>query len=354
MPQIALSRRDLVALVSLGASSTAISASSAAVVSRGYSQREIDAAVQASYERYRGLTDGANFNHPALINVPTGYFGVSLMTADGLATNAGQTQQSFSIQSISKVITLALVLEESGEQTILDSIGVDATGRVFNSIEAIEVHHGRMLNPMVNPGAIATAGRVLGGSVDEAWAKILAFHGRFSGRELTIDEAMYRSAMASNQRNRAMALLMSSYDQFPGDPDRALDLYTRQCSISVTARDLSVVAGTLANGGRNPVTGVQVVNSRHIPSILAVMATAGLYDTSGQWLFRTGLPAKSGVAGGMIAVAPGKFGIGTFAPPLDAAGNSVRGQRAILDISDVLGGNPYAFLPSRICLRGSR
>ena len=161
-----------------------------------------------------------------------------------------------------------------------------------------------------------------------------------------MNQEVYKSESDTNQRNRAISMLMSAYERFPGDPAVAVDLYTRQCSINVNAKDLGTMAATLANGGKNPLTGKQVVDTRHVPGILAVMATAGLYDDSGKWLFHTGLPGKSGVGGGLIAVSPGKFGIGTFAPPLDAAGNSVRGQRAITSISNALGGNPYASKPT--------
>ena len=181
---------------------------------------------------------------------------------------------------------------------------------------------------------------------DEIWSKIIGIHSAFAGRKLEVNQEVYKSESDTNQRNRAIGMLMSAYERFKGDPLQATDLYTRQCSIAVNAKDLAVMAATLANGGKNPLTGVQAVDSRHVPGILAVMATAGLYDDSGKWLFHTGLPAKSGVGGGLIAISPGKFGIGTFAPPLDKAGNSVRGQRAITDISNALGGNPYAVRPA--------
>jgi glutaminase len=215
---------------------------------------------------------------------------------------------------------------------------------VFNSIVAVEQFRGKEMNPLVNPGAIATTGMIKG-SPDEVWNKILAMHSACAGRDLSVDQVVYKSESDTNQRNRAISSLMSAYERFPGDPAVSVDLYTRQCAIAVTAKDLGVMAATLANGGRNPITGKQAIDARHVPGVLAVMATAGLYDDSGKWLFHTGLPAKSGVGGGIIAVSPGKFGIGTFAPPLDAAGNSVRGQRAITAISAALGGNPYAYTP---------
>ena len=307
----------------------------------------VDAAVKAAYDQFRSLDEGKNADYiPALAKVPSTYFGIGLVTPDGQTYLAGDVQPTFSIQSISKVFTMALVFEESGEPRIENSIGVDATGQVFNSIVAVEQYKGKEMNPLVNPGAIATTGMVKGASADEVWKKILGMHSACAGRQLGVDEEVYKSEAATNQRNRAIGMLMSAYERFPGDPAQAVDLYTRQCSIAVTAKDLAVMAGTLANGGKNPVTGKQVISTRNVPGILAVMATAGLYDDSGKWLFHTGLPGKSGVGGGLIAVSPGKFGVGTFAPPLDAAGNSVRGQRAIAAISDALGGNPYAAKPA--------
>jgi len=305
-----------------------------------------EAAVKAAYEQYRTLNEGKNADYiPVLAKVPSNYFGIALVTPKGQTVTAGDIQPQFSIQSISKVFTMAQVFQESGEPTIENSIGVDATGQVFNSIVAVEQYKGKEMNPLVNAGAIATTGMVKGANADEVWNKILAIHSAFAGRQLTVDQEVYKSEAATNQRNRAISMLMSAYERFPSDPLQAVDLYTRQCAIAVNAKDLGVMAATLANGGRNPVTGKQVVDSRHVPGILAVMATAGLYDDSGRWLFHTGLPGKSGVGGGLIAVSPGKFGIGTFSPPLDAAGNSVRGQRAIMSISNALDGNPYAVRP---------
>ena len=304
---------------------------------------EVEAALRAAYNQYRSLNEGKNADYiPALAQVPSTYFGVALTTAEGKIHEVGDSQKPFSIQSISKVFTAALVMQESGDQKIEDTVGVDSTGQVFNSIIAVEQHRGKEMNPFVNPGAIATVGNVKGSSPDEVWAKILQIHSDFAGRQLDVNQAVYKSESDTNQRNRAIGALMSAYERFPMDPAAAVDLYTRQCSINVSARDLSVMGATLAFGGRNPVTGKRVIDPSHVPGLLAIMSTAGMYDDSGKWLFRTGLPTKSGVGGGLVGVSPGKFGIGTFAPPLDAAGNSVRGQRAITDIVRALNGNPYA------------
>lgn len=347
MPELNTSRRGFARGLALLGAAAALPAATAAPARAAAGGGAAAQAVNAAYQQFRTLNEGKNADYiPALAKVPSNYFGIGLVTPDGQMATAGDIQPTFSIQSISKVFTMALVFQESGEPLIENSIGVDATGQVFNSIVAVEQYKGKEMNPLVNPGAIATTGMVKGASEDEVWRKILAIHSAFAGRDLGIDEEVYKSEAATNQRNRAIGMLMSAYERFPGDPAQAVDLYTRQCSIAVTAKDLGVMAGTLANGGRNPVTKKQVIDARNVPGILAVMATAGLYDDSGRWLFHTGLPGKSGVGGGLIAVSPGKFGVGTFAPPLDAAGNSVRGQKAIAAISDALGGNPYAVKPA--------
>jgi glutaminase len=198
------------------------------------------------------------------------------------------------------------------------------------------------MNPLVNAGAITTTALVGGGSASAVWQNIADTYDGYAGRHLTVLEDVYKSEAETNQRNRAIAMLMYAYGHFKGDPLQATDIYTRQCSVGVTAKDLAMMAATLANGGTNPVTRKRMLDAQHVPQLLSVMATAGLYDDSGIWLFNTGLPAKSGVGGGLIAVSPGKWGVAVVSPPLDKAGNSVRAQRAIEYISSVLGGNPLA------------
>ena len=299
--------------------------------------------VNAAYEKYRNLQEGKNADYiPALAKVDANLFGIALVTPDGKVYTAGDIGSEVSIQSISKVFTMAYVMQQSGRKAIEDNMGVDATGQVFNSINAIEQYKGKEMNPLVNPGAIASTSMVDGANAAEVWAKIIGIHNAFAGRSLTVNEEVYKSEAETNQRNQAIGRLMYAYGRIKANPDQATDIYTRQCSISVNARDLAMMAATLANGGRNPVTNQQVIAPELVPGVLAVMATAGLYDDSGKWLYATGLPAKSGVGGGLIAVSPGKFGIAVVSPPLDAAGNSVKGQKAIADISNALGGNPYA------------
>lgn len=306
----------------------------------------IKSALKTAYNNYRGLKEGKNADYiPALAKVPSDLFGIALVTPDGKVYTEGDVKQEFSIQSISKVFTMAEVFQESGEKAVADNIGVDATGDVFNSIVAVEQYKGQEINSLVNPGAIATASMVKGGSEAEKWAKIIGIENAFAGRELAVNQEVYKSESDTNQRNRAIAMLMDAYGRLRGEPLEATDLYTRQCSISVNAKDLAVMAATLANGGYNPVTRKQVIDQKHVKGVLAVMATAGLYDDSGKWLFASGLPAKSGVGGGLLAVAPGKFGIAAFSPRLDKAGNSIRAQRAIQEIVASLGANPYDIQP---------
>lgn len=306
----------------------------------------IQAAIDKAYADYKNLDEGANADYiPALAKVDPALYGIALVTTDGKLYTAGDIKTEVSIQSISKVFTMARVMDESGPQSIYNNMGVDATGQVFNSIVAIEQYQGAEMNPLVNPGAIAATGMVQGDNYDEIWSNLLGYYSEFAGRKLAVLEDVYVSEAETNQRNQALAMLMNAYGRIEGDALEATDIYTRQCSVGVNTRDLAYMAATLANGGKNPVTGKQVAGVENVPEILAVMATAGLYDDSGKWLYRTGLPAKSGVGGGIIAVSPGKFGIAVISPRLDAAGNSVRAQKAIADISNALGGNPYDAQP---------
>jgi glutaminase len=310
------------------------------------SPAEIEKALNAAYAKYKTLQEGKNADYiPALAKVDPNLFGLALVTVDGKVYTAGDIKSEVSIQSISKVFTMARVIEDSGPQAIANNMGVDATGQVFNSIEAIEQHKGKEMNALVNPGAITATSMVKGATADEVWKNIIGTYNDFAGRPLTVNQEVYKSESDTNQRNQAIANLMFAYERIKSNPRQATDLYTRQCSVSVNAKDLASMAATLANGGQNPVTSKQVLDSQYVPEVLAVMATAGLYDDSGKWLFTTGLPAKSGVGGGLIAVAPGKFGIAVISPPLDEAGNSVRAQKAIADVVAALHANPYASEP---------
>jgi len=306
----------------------------------------VQAAIDAAYSKYRTLQEGKNADYiPALAKVDSNIYGIAVVGADGKAYTAGDIKSEVSIQSISKVFTMALVMEESGVDSIPSNMGVDATGQVFNSITAVEQYKGAEMNAMVNPGAITATSMVKGATREEIWKKILTFYSDFAGRQLAVNQEVFKSEADTNQRNQAISMLMFAYGHIKAEPLRATDIYTEQCAVNVNARDLAMMAATLANGGKNPVTGKQVIKAATVPYVLAVMATAGLYDDSGKWLFTTGLPAKSGVGGGILAVSPGKFGVAVISPRLDAAGNSVRAQKAIADISNSLGGNPYAVQP---------
>jgi glutaminase len=303
-------------------------------------------AVNAAYAKFKDSKEGKNADYiPALAEVDPNIYGVALVTTDGKVYSTGDLTSEVSIQSISKVFTMALVMQEQGPDAIANNMGVDATGQVFNSIVAVEQYKGSEMNAMVNPGAITATSMVSGTSRDEIWNKILAFHSDFAGRPLAVNQPVFKSEAETNQRNQAIAMLMYAYGHIKAEPLRACDIYTEQCAINVNAKDLATMAATLANGGKNPVTGKQCMKTENVPKVLAVMATAGLYDDSGKWLFMTGLPGKSGVGGGIIAVSPGKFGIAVISPPLDAAGNSVKAQKTIAEVSNAVGGNPYAPKP---------
>ena len=245
---------------------------------------------------------------------------------------------------------MAKVIEESGPEADCEDDRSGCHGQRFNSIVSVELSQkalgGPEMNSLVNPGAIAATSMVNGATRDEEiWNKILNWYSDFAGRKLSVNQEVFKSESDTNQRNQAIGDLMYAYGYIKANPMQATDVYTEQCSVSVNAIDLATMAATLANGGRNPVSRKQVMKTDNVPRVLAVMATAGLYDDSGKWFFRTGLPGKSGVGGGLIAVSPGKFGIAVVSPPLDEAGNSVRAQKAIADVSNALGGNPLAAKP---------
>ena len=315
-------------------------------------QGNVQSAVNGAFTKYKDLKEGKNADYiPVLARVDPNLFGIAVIGPDGKAYMAGDVTTEVSIQSISKVFTMARVIQDRGPMAVEKTIGVDATGMRFNSIVSVELAYklggGPEMNPLVNPGAIATTSMVEGPTADTVWTKIISTYGDFAGRPLNVLQDVYKSESDTNQRNQAIGMLMHAYGYIKQNPAQATDLYTRQCSVGVNAKDLATMAATLAFGGRNPITGKQAIAAENVPYVLAVMATAGLYDDSGKWLYHTGLPAKSGVGGGIIAVVPGKFGIAVVSPPLDEAGNSVRAQKAIADIVSALALNPYASKPSR-------
>ncbi|WP_311211582.1 MULTISPECIES: glutaminase A [unclassified Arthrobacter] len=305
--------------------------------------QQVDSLVAASHERNRACSDGAVADYiPALAQADPELFGVCVVEVDGGVHVAGDADVKFSIQSISKAFVYALVCEEFGHAAVADLVGVNNTGLAFNSVMAIELNNGHPMNPMVNAGALATTALMPGMTPDEQWAAIHSGLSAFAGRDLVLDEEVYASEAATNTRNSAIARLLESYGRMGRDPLDVVDVYTRQCSLLVSARDLAIMGATLADGGVNPVTGKRVVSADVCRDTLAVLAANGLYERSGEWLFEIGLPGKSGVSGGLLTVSPGKAGIGAYSPRLDAAGNSVRGQQATAYLSRVLGLNIFA------------
>jgi glutaminase len=307
------------------------------------SKEQIDQVVKEAYLKYKDLSEGKNADYiKALAEVDPKTFGITLVDKDGNVYEYGNTKAEVSIQSISKVFTLALVMSERGDAFVAKKIGVNATGLPFNSIIAIEQHQGSPSNPFVNAGAIAATSWVEAKDSKERWMKIMANMNMFAGRELPFIKKVYVSEVNDNKRNQAIAKLLDAYGRMGSDPLEATTVYTKQCSVGVSSHDLAVMSATIANHGINPITKAKVINAKYTPKIMAVMATAGLYDNAGLWLYKTGLPAKSGVGGGIIAVVPGQFGIAVVSPPLDRFGNSVRAQKAIEFIVQKLGLNPYA------------
>jgi glutaminase len=302
-----------------------------------------------AYERHRGETDGeVSQVYPALARVAPDLFGVSVVGVTGRVFSIGDATVGFTIMSAAKPFVFALVCDMYGPEALRERIGVNATGLPFNSLSAVEQSADGRTNPMVNSGAIATTSLVPGESLEERWASLLGGLSRFAGRELEVDDEVYESASATNHRNQAIAQLLQERARIAGDPRDALDLYTRQSSVRVTATDIALMGATLADGGVNPVTSERVISAETCRHTLAVMTTAGLYETSGDWLYDVGLPGKSGIGGGIVTVAPGKGGLGTFAPRLDAAGNSVRGQLVARDLSRSLGLDLFASEPARL------
>ncbi len=294
--------------------------------------------VAEAHERYRSTDDGAVSEvYPALARVPPDLFGICVVATHGAVFSVGDAEVEFTIMSVAKPFVFALVCESLGPDEARRLLGANSTGLAFNSLAAIERSPDGRTNPMVNSGAIAAASLVPGSNADARWEYVRDGLSRFAGRELSLDDETYRSASETNSRNQSIARLLQSYGRIHCDPSEATDRYTRQSCLNVTARDLAVMGATLADGGVNPLTGERVVDSNTCRYTLAVMATAGLYETSGDWLYDVGLPGKSGIGGGIVTVAPGKGGMGTFSPRLDAAGNSVRGQLAARFVSRRLG-----------------
>ncbi len=293
----------------------------------------IQAYLERMYERYADLLEGEVANYiPELAKADKRWFSICIATIDGHVYEVGDARQPFTIQSISKPFVYGMALEDNGEQEVLSKVGVEPTGDAFNSI-SLDPGSGRPLNPMINAGAIAVAGLVRGESAVEKLHRILQTFSLYVGRNVTIDHVVYQSEKSTGHRNRAIGHMLRNFDILGVDPDPILDLYFQQCSIAVTCHDLALMAATLANGGVNPRTGQRVAKPEYVENMLSVMATCGMYDYAGEWIYKVGMPAKSGVSGGILAVLPGQLGVSVFSPLLDAHGNSMRGLRVCADIS---------------------
>src|SRR5277367_3497231 len=301
------------------------------------------AVVKDAYDKFKSETRGKNADYiPYLAQVDSKLFGIAIVTTDNQVLTMGDVKYSFSIQSISKVYTLALAMEALGAANVFKKVGSEPTGRPFNSPIAVVDMPTHTGNPFVNAGAIATTSLISGKDADEKWNKILDFYSRVAGEKLTLIDEVYKSEAATNTGNKALSMLLAKYDRIYADPFESVDIYTKQCSVGVNATQLARMGATLANNGINPATGEQVIKAEDVPHILSTMMMAGLYDGSGGWAWDVGLPAKSGVGGGIVAIVPGKGAIAVFAPPLDEAGNSVKAQEVIDYVSDKLHYNLFS------------
>lgn len=317
---------------------------------RNLTHDEIRLAVNNAYERLKDTGGGHNADYiPFLAGIDPSLFAISVCLMDGTVISAGDADYRFGIESVSKVPTAVLAMRQHGADAVLQKIGADATGLPFDSIMAILLEKGRPSTPLVNAGAIAACSMVKPiGDSDGKWAAITKNMAELAGSPLTLLDELYRSESATDYNNRSIAWLLRKYQRIYDDPEMSLDLYTRQCSLGVTAKQLSIMAATIANDGFNPVTDTSVFAPDLAPKVTSLITTVGFYQRTGNWLYQTGLPAKSGVGGGILGVMPGMFGIAAFSPPLDEVGNSVKGQKAVRAIMEELGLN--IFSASRLCV----
>lgn len=298
--------------------------------------------VDSAHAQFKNVKEGANADYiPFLATVPSEMFGVVIVTRDGKVYSAGELDYEFSIQSVSKPFTASLIMAEQGPKAVRERIGIEPTGLPFNSKIALEIYPERSVNPMVNAGAIAAVSLVQAKSEKERWQRVLRNISDYAGRDLKVLDEVYKSEYESSWSNRGIANLLYNYERLYSDPEEALRVYTKQCSIGINTIDLAMMGATLANEGVQPATGKRLLEQEHVPELLAIMATAGFYDESGEWMYSAGLPSKTGVGGGIVAIVPGRFAIATFSPPLNEAGNSVRGMKAIRYIAGELGVGLY-------------
>lgn len=303
----------------------------------------VEAAMAHAFAKAKAATGGENAHYiPYLANVDPSLLGLSVCLVDGTCLSLGDAAYPFGVESISKVFTAALILRQLGPEAVRQKIGADATGLPFNSIMAIILENHSPSTPLVNAGAISACSLVTpAGDADAKWAAIIGMFEDLCGSPAPLIDELYRSESATNFDNRSIAWLLKDYGRIYDDVDLSLDLYTRQCSLAVTADQLAHAAATIANGGVSPTDGREVLSADLARKLTSLICTVGFYQSTGDWLYRTGIPAKSGVGGGILAVVPGVMGIGSFAPPLDTAGNSVRGQEAVAALGEELGLNVF-------------
>src|SRR5215471_7470270 len=289
------------------------------------------------YTRLKPITDGKVADYiPELAKADPNWFGISVVTADGQSFDVGDCKQLFTIQSISKPFVYGLALEDHGLDHVLSKVGVEPTGEAFNAIVLDEASN-RPFNPMVNAGAIATADLIQGKDYPERVSRMMAMFNRYCGREMYVDNTVFMSERVTGHRNRAIGHLMLNFGMVGDRITDSLELYFQQCSVLVNSHDLAIMGATLANGGVNPITGERAIKQEYVKYLLSIMHSCGMYDFAGEWAYRVGIPAKSGVGGGIAGVVPSQFGIGTFSPPLDDKGNSVRGIKVCQELSQRFG-----------------
>lgn len=301
---------------------------------RALASGDLQSVVDEAYTKYKGLKDGKNADYiPELAKVNSELFGIAIITIDGQVYTAGDVDHPFSIQSVAKPFTAALVMQEQGVEALREKIGVEPTGMPFNSVIALQLNEQRSVNPLVNAGAIAAVSMLDAESPEQRWSKILNWYSELAGEKLSLIDDVYVSESETNYNNRAIANMLFNFGRLYSDPLEAVDVYTKECSVGVTAKQLAMMGATLANYGKNPKTGKQLIDKGNIPELLAIMFMAGFYDEAGLWAYSAALPAKTGVGGGIVAVVPGKMSIVAFSPRLNEAGNSVRALKAIEHIS---------------------
>ncbi|KHE07295.1 glutaminase A [Citrobacter braakii] len=298
--------------------------------------------IDQAHQKYKSNHDGKVADYiPALATYSPNNFAITIATVDGKIYQVGDVNKPFPMESLSKVFTMALAMEQHGPQVVLDKLGANATGMPFNSGLAVELTKGAPENPLVNAGAMSTVSLIEAKDKTDRWNKILDNLNVWADATLTVNEQVFKSEMETNQHNQALAKLMESYNSFYGNTDEAVEIYTRQCSVDITVEQLAKMGAVLANKGKSPFNGKQLLNEKYVPQVLAEMAIAGLYDGSGKWLYTVGIPAKSGVGGGMVAVVPGEYAIAVYSPPLDEAGNSVRAQKTIEYVAEATKANVF-------------